>query len=137
MIPASRPLTISTTFRLGKKIQFLSGLAFSSSDSNLELSFYEHSNAKSTAVCASEYLMGFVMALTAEGIIGIHAVTRNKAGTRSEMEYADLEGNVDKELLSPATPSCKTLDESAELATDPVKFCLTHRQMRAKDIFVT
>ena len=32
------------------------------------------------------------------------------------------------------TPSCKTLGGSAELAADPAKFCLAHRQMRAKGI---
>ena len=36
-----------------------------------------------------------------------------------------------------STPSCKTLGGNAELAVDPAKFCLAHRQMRAKGIFVT
>ena len=33
-----------------------------------------------------------------------------------------------------STPSCKTLGGSAELAADPAKFCLAHRQMRAEGI---
>ena len=33
------------------------------------------------------------------------------------------------------TSFCKTLDGSAELAADPAKFYLTHRQMRAEGIF--
>ena len=40
-------------------------------------------------------------------------------------------------MISQITPSCKTLGGNAELVADPAKFCLTHRQMRAEDIFVT
>ena len=53
------------------------------------------------------------------------------------LEENDFETEVEGEAtLRIYTPSCKTLGGSAELAVDPAKFCLTHRQMRAEGIFV-
>ena len=102
IIPTSKALTISTTFRRGKNRQFLSSMAFTSPESSLELGFYGQLNAKSTDVGNSENLMGFMVALTAEGIIGITPVVGTKGRSRIEKQFGDLEDDVGQGLLFPA-----------------------------------
>ena len=101
-IPTSTPFTISTTFRPGKNGPFLSGLAFTGPDTRLELGFSDLLNAKSTIIRDSEHLMGFVLAMTAEGIVGIKAVIRMEDGKIREESSGRLEANVSKGLLCPA-----------------------------------
>lgn len=101
-IPTSTPFTISTTFRLGKTGHFLSGLAFNGPDTRLELGFSDPLNAKSTIIRDSELLMGFVMAMTAEGIVGIKAIIRMEGGKIREETSGRLGANVSKGLLCPA-----------------------------------
>ena len=101
-IPTSTPFTISTTFRLGKTGPFLSGLAFIGSDTRLELGFSDPLNAKSTIIRDSEHFMGFVLAMTAEGIVGIKALIRVKDGKIRDESFGRLEPNVSKGLLCPA-----------------------------------
>ena len=101
IIPTSKELTISTTFRQGRNRQFLSGIAFTSPKSRLELGFHVDLNAKSTDIGDSENLMGFMVALTAEGIVGINPVGTKNESIR-EQEFGELEENVGKGFLLPA-----------------------------------
>lgn len=100
-IPASTPFTISSTFRLGKDGHFLSGLSFTSPDNSLELGFSEPLDGKSTIVGNSEHLMGFIIAMTAEGIVGINAVISMEDGKTREGDCGHLGANVSKGLLYP------------------------------------
>ena len=102
-LPTSKTFTISTTFRLGKTGYFLSGLAFTGPDTRLELGFGDPLNAKSTFIRDSERLMGFVMAMTAEGIVGIKAVIRMEDGKMREESSGCLGANSSKGLLCPAS----------------------------------
>ena len=102
-IPTSTPFTIFTTFRLGKTDHFLSGLAFTGPDTRLELGFSDPLNAKSTIIRDSEHLMGFVMAMTAEGIVGIKAVIKMEDGKIREETSGRLGANASKGLLCPAS----------------------------------
>ena len=85
IIPISTPLTISTTFRRGKSFRFLSGMAFAGPDTSLEFGFCEHLDTESITIESSEHLIGFIVALTAEGIVGMTAVIKKRTG-REETE---------------------------------------------------
>lgn len=102
IIPTSQALMMSASFKQGKNRQFLSGMAFTSPDSSLELGFYGHGNAKSIDIGDSENLKGFVVALTAEGIVGITPVIGMTDGSMIQEERGDLEENTGKGLLLPA-----------------------------------
>ena len=101
-IPTSTPFTISTTFRLGKTGPFLSGLAFTGPDTRLELGFSDPLSANFTTIRDSEHLMGFVLAMTAEGIVGIKAIIKMEDGRIREESSGRLGPNVSQGLLCPA-----------------------------------
>ena len=102
IIPISQALKMSASYRQGKNRQFLSGVAFTSSDSSLELGFYGHENAKSIDIGDSANLIGFVVAMTAEGIVEMTPVIGMTAESLIQEECGDLEENVGKGLLLPA-----------------------------------
>ena len=102
IIPASQALTMSASFRQGKNCQFLSGIAFTSPESSLELGFYGPVNAKSIDIGDSANLKGFVVGLTAEGIVGMTPVLGTSDGSMIQEERGDLEENTGKGLLLPA-----------------------------------
>ena len=102
-IPTSTPFTISSTFRLGRPGPFLSGLAFTGPETRLELGFHDPLNAEFAIIRESEHLMGFVLAMTAEGIVGIQALIRTEDGKIREESSGRLGPNVSKGLLCPAS----------------------------------
>lgn len=102
IIPTCKELTISTAFRQGKDRQYLSGMAFVSPERRLELGFHGHLDAKSTNIGDSENLMGFMVSLTAGGIVGITPVVGTKNGSITEEECNGVEEDVGKGLLIPA-----------------------------------
>ena len=68
---SSSSLTLSTTFRTAKGVQYLSGISFASPESSVEIGFCDPGKATRTLVHHCSNIMGLFVTLDVEGIVAL------------------------------------------------------------------